>query len=169
MRPAIVLAMHGSPPRDFPHHETAELFGLHARLHQTRGPERDELARRHDELEARMRTWPRSADNDAFWAASHELADHLRHRTGMPVAVGFNEFCAPTIEEALGQLVEGGADRVVVMTPMMTRGGEHSEVDIPLAVDRAREAHPGVEILYAWPFEPADVAAFLESHMRAFL
>ena len=168
MRSAIVLAMHGSPPSDFPPHETAVLFGLHARLHQARGPERDALAHRHDELETRMRAWPRTSDNDPFWAASHELAQHLEERAEMPVLVGFNEFCAPTIEEAVDKLIDDGADRVVVMTPMMTPGGEHSEVDIPAAIDRAREAHPGAEIIYAWPFEPAEVAAFLDAHMRTF-
>jgi len=57
---------------------------------------------------------------------------------------------------------------VLVMTPMMTRGGEHSEVDIPAAVQRAREAHPGLEVTYAWPFDPEEVAAFLVQHSGRF-
>ncbi len=169
MTSAILLAMHGAPPRDFPHHETAELFGLHARMHAVKGPERDGLARRHDEIEARMRSWPRTAENDPFWAASLELGELLERETGLRVVVGFNEFCGPSIEEAVDLLVRGGARRIVVTTPMMTRGGEHSEVDIPAAIHRAREAHPGVEMEYAWPFEPADVAAFLGQHARPFL
>lgn len=168
MTSAIVLAMHGAPPRDFPHNETAEMFGLHARLHGAQGPEADALARRHDEIEGRMRRWPRTADNDAFWAASHELADRLEERSGVRVVVGFNEFCNPSIEEAVALVVSGGAEDVLVMTPMMTRGGEHSEVDIPAAVERAREAHPGVDIRYAWPFDPDEVAEFLVQHARRF-
>jgi sirohydrochlorin cobaltochelatase len=168
MTSAIVLAMHGAPPRDFPHNETAEMFGLHARLHGARGPEADALARRHDEIEGRMRQWPRTAENDAFWAASHELAGRLEERSGLRVVVGFNEFCNPSIEEAVGLVVAGGAEDVLVMTPMMTRGGEHSEVDIPSAVERAREAHPGVDIRYAWPFDPDEVAEFLVQHARRF-
>lgn len=169
MTSAILLAMHGSPPHDFPQGETAELFGLHARLHSAHGPEREGLVRRHDEIEARMRSWPRTAENDPFWAASLELGVLLERETGLRVVVGFNEFCGPSIEEAVDLLVHGGARRIVVTTPMMTRGGEHSEVDIPAAIQRARVAHPGVGMEYAWPFEPTDVAAFLAQHAMPFL
>lgn len=168
MTSAIVLAMHGAPPRDFPHNETAEMFGLHARLHGAQGPERDALARRHDEIEARMREWPRTADNDPFWAASHELAEHMERVSGLRVVVGFNEFSNPSIEDAVGLLASGGARKVLVMTPMMTRGGEHSEVDIPAAIARAEETHPGLDIRYAWPFDPEEVATFLIQHSRHF-
>jgi CbiX protein len=48
-----------------------------------------------------------------------------------------------------------------VVTPMMTRGGEHSEADIPMAIARARSRHPSVRFQYAWPFAPAEVAGFL--------
>jgi len=51
----IVLAMHGAPPNDFPQHEMAELFGLHARLEHMAGPERAALERRHAELDVKMR------------------------------------------------------------------------------------------------------------------
>ncbi|NIP37187.1 MAG: hypothetical protein GWN18_19690 [Thermoplasmata archaeon] len=168
MTSGIILAMHGAPPRDFPHEETAEMFGLHARLHGAGGPEMEAMARRHDEIEAHMREWPRTPDNDPFWAASQELAEHLERQSGLRTVVGFNEFCDPSIEEAVTHLVAGGVDEVLVMTPMMTRGGEHSEVDIPAALERAREAHPGVDIRFAWPFEPEDVAAFLVQHARRF-
>ena len=169
MTSGIVLAMHGAPPRDSPHGETAEMFGLHARLHGAHGPEREALARRHDEIEARMREWPRTAENDPFWAASIDMAEHLERETGLRVVAGFNEFCGPTIEEAVNALVKGGAQRVVVTTPMMTRGGEHSERDIPAALQRSRDANPGVDIVFAWPFDMADVARFLADHVRPHL
>jgi len=168
MTSAIVLAMHGSPPTDFPHSETAEMFGLHARLHGTQGLERDALARRHDEIETRMREWPRTPDNDPYWIASQELAEYLEREAGLRVVVGFNEFCNPSIEDAVALVVSGGATDVLVMTVMMTRGGEHSEADIPAAIARAQEAHPGVSIRYAWPFDPEEVARFLVQHSRNF-
>jgi sirohydrochlorin cobaltochelatase len=169
MTSAIVLAMHGSPPNDFPHDELAEMFGLHARLHGAQGPEVEALVRRHDEIERRMREWPRTADNDPFWAASQEMAEHLEEVSGLRVVVGFNEFCGPSIEDAIGVVVSGGATVVLVTTPMMTRGGEHGEKDIPVALAKAREAHPGVDIRYAWPFDPTDVAIFLNQHAQRFL
>jgi sirohydrochlorin cobaltochelatase len=166
MKQVIVLAMHGAPPNDFPRGQVAEFFGLHGRLEGISGPERERLQRRHDELEAKMRAWPRTAETDRFWAASLELGAHLREATGLDVLVGFNEFCAPSLDEALDQAVEGGAGQITVVTPMMTRGGEHSEVDIPAALRRAHERHAGVSFRYVWPFETKEVAQFLASQIE---
>jgi sirohydrochlorin cobaltochelatase len=49
---------------------------------------------------------------------------------------------------------------------MMTRGGEHAEVDIPAAIDRSRERHPGISIQYAWPFDTTEIADFLASQIQ---
>ena len=166
MKTIIVLAMHGAPPNDFPQRETAGLFGLHARLEHARGPERAALERRHVELEANMRAWPRTAQNDPFQAGSLELADQLRRATGLEVIVGFNEFCAPDLDEAFDQAAAQGAESIIVITPMMTRGGEHSEVDIPAAIRRAKERHPQIPMLYVWPFDAAEVARFLAAQME---
>jgi sirohydrochlorin cobaltochelatase len=169
MRTIIVLAMHGAPPNDFPERETGELFGLHARLEHAHGPERAALERRHAELDAKMRAWPRTAHNDPFHAGSYELAEQLARVTGYEVIVGFNEFCAPSLDEAFDQAGARGAQQVVVITPMMTRGGEHSEVDIPNAVRRAQDRHPQMPILYAWPFDAAEVARFLATQINRML
>jgi sirohydrochlorin cobaltochelatase len=168
MKSVIMLAMHGAPPKDFPERETAELFGLHARLEHAAGPERAGLERRYAELDAKMRAWPRTAQNDPFYVGARDVADHLGRATGCEVVVGFNEFCAPSLDEALDHAVAKAADRVIVITPMMTRGGEHSEVDIPAAIRRAQERHPGLSIRYVWPFEASDVAAFLAAQIRRF-
>lgn len=157
----IVLAMHGSPPSDFPRRELAEFFGLHSRMEHAPAPERSALEDRYAELEAKMRNWPRTVENDRFWAASTELADHLSQVTDCGVVVGFNEFCAPDLDAALEQAATVGAELVIVVTPMMTRGGTHAEIDIPAAVERAQERHPGTPIKYAWPFEGLSVAQFL--------
>jgi len=166
MKTIVVLAMHGAPPNDFPQRETAELFGLHARLEagHVAGPERDALERRYTELDARMRAWPRTAQNDPFWAGSQELAEHLGKASGYEVTVGYNEFCAPTLDDALDQAATHG-NRVIVVTPMTTRGGEHSEVEIPAAIQRARERHPEIGIIYAWPLDVAAIAQFLAAQV----
>ena len=165
MKEVIVLAMHGAPPNDYPPHEMAELFGLHARLEHTHGPERVELERRHAELDAKMRAWPRTPHNDPFWAGTQALAGQLGQATGLRVVVGFNEFCAPDLDQALEQAASSSPDRVIVVTPMMTRGGEHSESDIPAAVQRAQSRHPGLPIVYAWPFDTGEVARFLAAQI----
>ena len=169
LRTVIVLAMHGAPPNDFPQRELGELFGLHARLDHTHGPERAMLERRYAELDAKMRAWPRTVQNDPFYVGSQELAGELARMTACPVIVGFNEFCAPSLDEAFDRAVEQGADRIIVVTPMVTRGGEHSEVDIPTAVRRAQERHPQTPFLYAWPFEASEVAQFLAAQIGKFV
>ena len=67
------------------------------------------------------------------------------------VVVGFNEFCAPDLAQALDEAAARGAGQVVVTTPMMTTGGEHAEQDIPAAIDQAPARHPQVTFDYAWP------------------
>jgi sirohydrochlorin cobaltochelatase len=165
MKTIIVLAMHGSPPTDFPRRELGEFFALHGRLETAPGEQREQLQRRHDELEAHMRAWPRTAENDPFYAGSHEIAGNLAHVMGLDVVVGFNEFCAPSLDEALDLAAQGGAERVVVTTLMMTRGGGHAEQDIPAAIDRARRRQAGIDFRYAWPFDPAEVAEFLAQEL----
>jgi len=169
MTTAIVVAMHGSPPKDFPRRELAEFFGLHGRLEfgGAEGKDRAPLERRFRELDAMMREWPRNSGNDPFHTASHELAAELASLTGLATHVGFNEFCAPSVGEALDRAVSGGAEDVLVVTPMLTRGGEHAEADIPAAIERATERHPDVQFAYVWPFESRDVAAFLEAQLAA--
>ena len=168
MRTVIVLAMHGAPPNDFSKNEIGELFGLHAHLEHASGPERAALVRRHEELSAKMRAWPRTAQNDPFHAGSLELARELRLATDLEVIAAFNEFCAPTLDEAFDQAQKQGAERVVVITPMMTRGGEHSEADIPRAIQRAQEMYPNIEIAFAWPFDVKRVAEFLAEQAADF-
>jgi len=165
----IVLAMHGSPPLDFPHDELTEFMRLYAGLGHAPGPAVTAQRARYSELEAKMRTWPRTGQNDPFYSGSQELARHLRQESGLEVIIGFNEFCGPTLDEALERAVARKAGKVVVITPMMTRGGEHSAIDIPEAIRRAQEKFPGTKIVYAWPFATEDIARFLSSQVTRFL
>jgi sirohydrochlorin cobaltochelatase len=164
----IVLAMHGVPPSDFPRPELEELLALHARFEHAARVDRKGYER-YEELETKIRYWPRTEDNDPYHAASLELGRALSDAAGCEVLVGFNEFCAPGLDETLDRAAGSGAGTVLVVTPMMTQGGEHSERDIPSAISRARERHPGRRIVYAWPFPIADVAGFLAGQALQFV
>jgi sirohydrochlorin cobaltochelatase len=157
--PAVVLAMHGAPPLDFPKNELAEFFTLHARIGHA-GTGQRELRPRYEELEAKVRGWPRTGNNDPFYAGSVELAGQVRRETGLEVFLGFNEFCSPSLAEALDQAARS-ATKILVISAMMTRGGEHAAVDIPEAIQAARVRHPGIEFVYVWPFPTQDIARFL--------
>ncbi len=170
MKTWIVLAMHGVPPKDLPSQGVAELMTLHMQLeHMPPGAAREAAEGRYRRLEDRVRSWPRTEANDPYHAASHRLAAALQAASGCPVIAGFNEFCAPDVGEALDRAVAEGARRVVVVTPMMTAGGDHAEIELPEAVAAARVRHPEVEFVYAWPFGIASVADFLARQVDRFV
>jgi sirohydrochlorin cobaltochelatase len=169
MKTIIVLAMHGMPPQDFPKEEIAEFFSMHARLDHAKEAEREQLERRYAELDAKMRSWPRTAENDPFFAGAQQIAQYLSKEAGCEVIVGFNEFCAPDVDDSIEKAIEEGAERVIVITPMMTRGGEHSEIDIPAAIRRMQGRYPEVSIIYVWPFEALEVGKFLADQIKGFV
>jgi sirohydrochlorin cobaltochelatase len=166
--PVIILAMHGAPPSDFPPNETIELFNLHARLEHANEGESEALQERYQRLDAKIRAWPRTPENDPFYVGSVEIADRLRETTRLEVILGFNEFCAPSLDEAFELAMSHSPQKIIVITPMMTRGGEHSELDIPKAVEGFSTRYPQVAIEYIWPFDPADVAQFLAAQINHF-
>ncbi|MFW9978733.1 MAG: sirohydrochlorin chelatase [Candidatus Thorarchaeota archaeon] len=166
----VVLAMHGVPPNDFPTGELTELFRLHGQLQHIPPHADPYLQQRHDELDVKIRNWPRNESNDPYWGASYILGKTIESLTNWKVIVGFNEFCAPSIDDAMEEAILQSPKRIIVVTPMMTAGGEHSEVDIPDAIARARHKHADIEIVYAWPFKTEEIAKFLvkqiEKHLR---
>ncbi|MBI5300655.1 MAG: hypothetical protein HY868_00845 [Chloroflexi bacterium] len=164
MKTIIVLAMHGAPPHDFPKRELGEFFGLHNRIELAIEPERATMRARLAELDAKIRAWTRTAQNDPYWAGSHAIARELARVMNCDVIVGFNEFCAPTLDAAFDQAA-ARAERVIVLTPMMTRGGEHSEKEIPQAMDAAQKRHPSITFQYVWPFDMNAIAQFLAAQI----
>ena len=172
MKSIIVLAAHRAPPSDFPHAELSEFFKLHSQLeashHSLGNGDLHALQERYEILEGKLRSWPRTEQNDPFFASSVALGRELEGQVGMQVLVGFNEYCNPSLEDSLAWAAKSGADRVVVITPMLTAGGAHAAVDIPLTIKAARTNSPDVEFIYAWPFESGEVAGFLAGQVRKY-
>ncbi len=158
--------MHGMPPADFPRSEIVELNGLHNKLGMASEPERGAMEKRFSELDAKIRSWPRTIENDPYHAASHRMGKELSRVAGTPVLVGFNEYCAPDLHACFDQAAAQGAESVTVVTPMMTRGGSHSERDIPDVIESARKKYPKLSVQYAWPFEDAAIAEFLHRQIQ---
>lgn len=160
--------MHGMPPHDFPREELAEFFKLQSTIETGKGDDQKSLQGRYAFLDNKIRNWLRNEQNDPFHAASLDLASHLSEESGREVVVGYNEFCAPTVDEALQSAADKNANKIIVVTPMMTRGGKHAEKDIPSAIGKFRKLHPEIETIYAWPFDTAEVARFLSDHISPF-
>jgi sirohydrochlorin cobaltochelatase len=168
MKTAIILAMHGMPPNDFPRRELGEFFRLHSAVEGMGGQAGPDIHSQYAVLHQKMRDWPRNPHNDPFKFASDELAAGLKALSGFQVLVGYNEFCSPSLDDVFLQAIREGSGRIVVVTPMMTRGGEHAEKDIPGRIAEVKKLHPDVEIIYAWPFENSQIVHFLNEHIARF-
>ena len=159
-------APHGRAPL-----ETPPLTGRAALLRQgfaAAAASKRAARRRAAELDAKIRRWPRHAGNDPYKTGLEQLAAALRPMVRTELfAIGYNEFCRPSIGEAIDEVIRQGATRVLIVPSMLTPGGVHAEHDIPLALDAVRRAHPDVVLEYVWPFDLAQVAALLAAHVRA--
>ena len=160
--------MHGIPPNDFPKKELAEFFKLHSIVESMSAFVSQEVQSKYSVLDKKIRNWPRNVQNDPFHSASQKLAEKLNKISGNKVIVGYNEFCSPSLDEALQKAASENANKIIVVTTMMTRGGEHSEKDIPLRIEEFKKIYPNIEIVYAWPFNSNKVAYFLNEHISRF-
>lgn len=85
-------------------------------------------------------------------AAAREFADLVElvqgRLDGPRVAGGFLELAEPLVDDALGELVAGGAGDVVAV-PYVLFGAGHLKDDGPAVLGRARRRHPGVRFRLA--------------------
>ena len=159
---AVVLVGHGGLPTDYPRERLTKLKALEGRRRAT-GTEKssEEVA-----LEQELRSWPRTPATDPYQTGLETLAGKLKARlNGALFSVAYNEFCAPTVEDAIERLIGEGATAITVIPSMLTPGGSHSEVEIPEILAALRLKHPGIEIRYAWPFDLDQVAGMLAQHL----
>ncbi len=160
---AVILVGHGGVPSDAPGQLISELKGLEAARRARGAPEMDE---REAELDRTIRTWPRTKETDPYKYGLEAVLEELRPRLGeRRVIEAYNEFCAPSVEDAIAGLVAEGATHITLLTTMFTRGGSHAEFEIPELVKLACKQYPGVAIEYVWPFDLTRVADFLASHV----
>lgn len=160
---AVLLVGHGAPPKDFPRDLVSRLKALEGRRMATGSAMSDEER----ELDTKIRSWPRTAENDPYREGLLALAAALRGALGgSTLFVAYNEFCAPSIEDAVALALRDGATAITVVPSMLTPGGVHSEVEIPAILAELRAAHPEVTIRYAWPFDLQRVAAMLADQVK---
>jgi sirohydrochlorin cobaltochelatase len=90
------------------------------------------------------------AGAEAFRAFVRELG---RRHPELPVAGGFIELSPPPLTEAVGELVERGVRRFAAVPLMLVSAG-HAKGDIPAALNREKERHPGISYTYGRPLGP---------------
>ncbi|AUX45056.1 hypothetical protein SOCE26_065370 [Sorangium cellulosum] len=164
MRRAVILVGHGAPAADCPRELVTRLKSLEGRRAASGAGAAPSPEER--DLEAKIRAWPRTPENDPYRAGIERLAAELAPLLGgAELLVAYNEFCAPTLSEAVATAVQRGATEIAVVPSMLTPGGVHSEVEIPEAIARLRAEHPAVALRYAWPFDLAEVARLLAAQL----
>jgi sirohydrochlorin cobaltochelatase len=164
-RRAVVLVGHGGVPRDNPRERLTQLRGLEARRRVTKAaPSAEEVA-----LEREFRQWPRTPATDPYQAGLKSLAARLRPLLKPArLVLAYNEFCAPTVAEAVSALATEGVTDIVAVPSMFTPGGVHAEIDIPETIDALRAEFPDLCLRYAWPFGGEHLAGFFVEHLRRF-
>jgi sirohydrochlorin cobaltochelatase len=161
----VLLVGHGGIPKDYPREFVTKLKTLEARRRASgTEPTAEEV-----ELDRRIRQWPRTRETDPYRAGFEALATHLKGLLdGVHFAIAYNEFCAPTVEEALEEMIQAGITTITVVPSMLTPGGSHSEIEIPESVERLRVRFPHTDIRYAWPFDLPAVATMLATQLQRF-
>ncbi|MFI1967113.1 sirohydrochlorin chelatase [Streptomyces pathocidini] len=76
-----------------------------------------------------------------------------RRKPGLTVAGGFIELSPPPLADAVAELVGRGADRFAAVPLMLVSAG-HAKGDIPAALAREKERHPGITYSYGRPLGP---------------
>lgn len=161
----VVLVGHGGIPKDCP----SELVTKLKRMEAQRRAEGTPKSIEEHELDSKIRHWPRTASTDPYQFGLEAVAAALRPQlNGALLALAYNEFCSPTLEESVEELIKKGVTHITVATTMFTPGGSHSEVEIPETLDYLRSRHPGIELRYAWPFDLQLVAKTLAEQVGRF-
>lgn len=161
----VILVGHGGIPKGFPSDLVSKLKRLEAQRRAAGKP----MSEEEYELDQKIRLWPRTPEIDPYQAGLEQLATHLKPLTnGGHFSIAYNEFCTPTLEEAIEKQIADGAKDITVVSTMFTPGGSHSEYEIPEEMAELRKKHPGITLTYAWPFDLGKVAEMLAEHIQRF-
>ncbi len=161
---AILFIGHGGIPKDYDYAKVKRL----KELERTRSRLRSPMSEEEKQIDAEIRHWPRTAENDPFKAGFEDIVRALQSKRNEAIFTAYNEFCTPSIEEAIEKLAQDGIKEIVLLTSMFTRGGIHSDGEIPEIVEKLRPKFPHLRLNYAWPFDSDLVAQFLSKQIDNF-
>jgi sirohydrochlorin cobaltochelatase len=116
-----------------------------------------------------MAHWPRNENNDAYWAGFMKVVKEVEKTNKYSsVHPAFNEMCAPTVDEALNEALKTNPDEILITSIMVTPGGGHSEHDIPKTIEAFKKKNPSIKVVYAWPYDPADISNMLIGQLNKY-
>ena len=101
----VILVGHGGIPKGY----SAELVTKLKRLEAQRRAAGTPMSDEEYELDQKIRLWPRTPEIDPYQAGLEKLATHLKPLIdGAHFSTAYNEFCTPTLEEAIENIDIGG-------------------------------------------------------------
>ena len=121
----VVLVGHGGIPSDCPPEYISTFKRLETQRRARNLPPSDEELL----VDKVIRDWPRTKETDPYQAGLEAVAKSLKpnlYRAHLEIA--YNEFCAPTLQEAVETLINRGVSDITVISTIFTPGGSHSEV-----------------------------------------
>ncbi|MEM3586720.1 MAG: CbiX/SirB N-terminal domain-containing protein [Candidatus Jordarchaeaceae archaeon] len=126
----VVIAAHGDVPLDYDMGKAEEMM---------------------EKISEIVRKLPRNIDkiNDPSKLETENLTKKLREQLGIPVEVGYAEFCSPSILETIKQLADKGIEKIIVV-PLFFTHCRHTEIDIPEILEKAKQI-VNMEIEYMDP------------------
>lgn len=158
----IILVGHGGIPKGYPADRVSKLKRLEAQRRAAGQP----MSAEELELDTEIRTWPRTPETDPYQAGLEALGAKMRPMVnGDLFTLAYNEFCGPTLQQAVEDLIKQGAQTITVVSTMFTPGGSHSEYEIPEEMEELRSQHPSVTLKYAWPYDLSQVSKMLVEHI----
>jgi sirohydrochlorin cobaltochelatase len=104
----------------------------------------------------------------AFTAFASRVGILAGRRDGVDVAGGFIELSPPPVRDAVAALMAAGGQRRIVAVPLMLSAAGHAKGDIPAALARELDRHPGLAWQYGRPLGPHPVLLeLLAARIRA--
>lgn len=99
-----------------------------------------------------VRKLPRNIDkiNDPSKLETENLAKKVGEKLGIPVEVGYAEFCSPGIPETVKHLSDKGVEKIIVV-PLFFTHCKHTEKDIPKILEEVKKQVVNTEIEYTNP------------------
>jgi sirohydrochlorin cobaltochelatase len=165
IRQAVILVGHGGLPKDIP----PKIVESFMRVHKQRVRLGSTITSEEEELDSTIRNWERTPASDPYKSGLEKLASHMEPQLdGYILKTAYNEFCYPSIQTAVEELSKESISKIILVTTMITRGGSHSEVEIPEELEELSAKYPNIDFQYAWPFEMESFASFLTDHIKNF-
>ena len=124
----VVLVGHGGIPKDYPGDLVTKLKRLEAQRRAAGVP----MSHEEYELDQKIRQWPRTPDTDPYQAGLELLAASLQPLLhGARFSTAYNEFCTPTLSEAIEQQIADGANDITVISTMFTPAARTRNTKFP--------------------------------------